>query len=124
MGLQQRRGHNKSPNVDTTDRKYLHCVRPAAELSRKRKFSGGKNRESLRIGDSQSNSKRNVLNAEKKDLREIYQELISLKSEYRSLKQNYNTLLQEKLMHAKQAETMTEKMDVSTAENAKLRKDL
>lgn len=117
-GLQRR--NNKSPNVDVTDRKYMHCVRPAAELTRKRKLSGGKNSESLRICDSQSNSKRNVL---RQDLKEIYEELISLKSEYRSLKQNYNTLLQEKVSHTEQVQALTEKMELVSAENLKLKKE-
>lgn len=55
-------GHRqeKSPNIDPHDRKYMYCARPAAELHRKRKLSGSKNCESLRIYDSQSQSKRSV----------------------------------------------------------------
>jgi hypothetical protein len=37
----------RSPNVDPNDKKYLHCVRPLE--TRKRKLSGGKNSESLRV---------------------------------------------------------------------------
>lgn len=57
-------------------------------------------------------------------MKEIYQELILLKSEYRSLKQNYNTLLQEKVAHAEESRVLNEKVEALSGENVKLRKDI